>query len=78
MTRVLLEGDDSGLRLLAALFRDDPVVVLDDERYYLQARAIDDGLSDHTYADVAERLIELMNGAARTPAPGPQAARPHQ
>ncbi len=72
MTRVLLEGDDSGLRLLAALFRDDPVVVLDDERYYLQARAIDDGLSDHTYADVAERLIELMNGAARLQHQGPK------
>ncbi len=65
MTRALLEGDEAGMQLLATLYTDDPAVRGDGDEYYLHAQAFEDGLADHTYADIAESLIQVMNGTAR-------------
>ncbi|HEY8790265.1 MAG TPA: hypothetical protein VIM10_14180 [Actinopolymorphaceae bacterium] len=65
MTRALLDGDEAGMQLLATLYTDDPAVRRDGDEYYLHAQVFEDGLTDHTYADIAESLIQVMNGIAR-------------
>jgi len=70
MTRVLLDGDEAGMQLLATLYPDDPAVRRDGDEYFLHAQAFEAGLADHTYADIAESLIQVMNGTARLQSPG--------
>lgn len=70
MTRALLDGDEAGMQLLAMLYTDDPAVRRDGDQYYLHAQVFEDGLTDHTYADIAESLIQVMNGTARLQLPG--------